>query len=148
MKSLLDAEVKRVFSPEFLNRIDDTIVFRQLSIEDITKIVQVNAKELFKRLDDQGISVELKKDALQFLAEKGFDVNYGARPLRRASQKYLEDPISESILKGEMGEGSKIVAKYKKGEDGLTFEKKSGSKKSASAEVIEESGEETGEDQE
>lgn len=146
MKTLLDNEVKRVFSPEFLNRIDDTIVFRQLGLEDISKIVQVNSKELFKRLEEQGITVELKKEALHFLAEKGFDENYGARPLRRAIQKYLEDPISESILKGEVGDGTKIVAKYKKGDEELTFDKKSGSKKSASAEVIEETGEETSEE--
>ena len=149
MKTLLDGEVKRVFSPEFLNRIDDTIVFRQLGIEDISKIVQVNSKELFKRLEEQGITVELKKEALHFLAEKGFDENYGARPLRRAIQKYLEDPISESILKGEVGEGTKLIAKYKKGDEELTFDKKTGSKKSASAEVIEETGEESsGEDRE
>lgn len=148
MKTLLEAEVKRVFSPEFLNRIDDTIVFKQLTLDSISQIVQVNSKELFKRLEEQGITVELKKEALHFLAEKGFDENYGARPLRRAIQKYLEDPISESILKGEIGEGTKVIAKYKKGDEELTFDKKTGSKKTTSAEVIEETGEESGEDHE
>jgi ATP-dependent Clp protease ATP-binding subunit ClpC len=148
MKTLLETEVKRVFSPEFLNRIDDTIVFKQLTLDSISQIVQVNSKELFKRLEEQGITVELKKEALHFLAEKGFDENYGARPLRRAIQKYLEDPISESILKGEIGEGTKIIAKFKKGDEELTFDKKTGSKKTTSAEVIEETGEESGEDHE
>ncbi|MCB0725547.1 MAG: ATP-dependent Clp protease ATP-binding subunit [Ignavibacteriae bacterium] len=148
MKTALDTEVKRVFSPEFLNRIDDTIVFKQLDLESISQIVQVNSKELFKRLEEQGITVELKKEALHFLAEKGFDQNYGARPLRRAIQKYLEDPISEAILKGEIGEGSKVMVKHKKGEEELTFDKKPGSKKGASPEVIEESHDETGEDRE
>ncbi|HLT24225.1 MAG TPA: ATP-dependent Clp protease ATP-binding subunit, partial [Ignavibacteria bacterium] len=141
MKTTLDQEVKRVFSPEFLNRIDDVIVFKQLTLDNISKIVEVNSAKLFKRLEEQGIEVELKKDALQFLAEKGFDENYGARPLRRAIQKYLEDPISEDILKGEVKEGTKIVAKHKKGDDNLTFEKKPGSKKSVATEVIEQSGE-------
>jgi ATP-dependent Clp protease ATP-binding subunit ClpC len=148
MKTLLETEVKRVFSPEFLNRIDDTIVFKQLTLDSISQIVQVNSKELFKRLEEQGITVELKKEALHFLAEKGFDENYGARPLRRAIQKYLEDPISEGILKGEIGEGTKVIARYKKGDEELTFDKKTGSKKTTSAEVIEETGEESGEDHE
>lgn len=147
MKTSLDQEVKRVFSPEFLNRIDDVIVFKQLTLDSISKIVEVNSEKLFKRLEEQGIEVELKKDALQFLAEKGFDENYGARPLRRAIQKYLEDPISEDILKGEVREGTKIIAKHKKGEDVLTFEKKPGSKKSVATEVIEQS-EEPKEDRE
>lgn len=147
MKTSLDQEVKRVFSPEFLNRLDDVIVFKQLTLDSISKIVEVNSAKLFQRLEEQGIEVELKKDALQFLAEKGFDENYGARPLRRAIQKYLEDPISEDILKGEIKEGTKVIARHKKGEDNLTFDKKPGSKKSVATEVIEES-EEPKEDRE
>ena len=137
MKTALDTEVKRVFSPEFLNRIDDVIVFKQLEGDAITKIVEVNIQELVHRLDEQGIKIDIKKEALQFLADKGFDQNYGARPLRRAIQKYLEDPISEDILKGEISEGTKITVKHKKGEDSLSFDKKGGTKKDTSAEVIE-----------
>lgn len=137
MKTALDTEVKRVFSPEFLNRIDDVIVFKQLEGDAITKIVEVNVQELVHRLDEQGIKIDIKKEALQFLADKGFDQNYGARPLRRAIQKYLEDPISEDILKGEITEGTKITVKHKKGEDSLSFDKKGGSKKDTSPEVIE-----------
>ncbi|MFA5834880.1 MAG: ATP-dependent Clp protease ATP-binding subunit [Bacteroidota bacterium] len=121
MKDTIDEAVKRVFNPEFLNRIDDTIVFHQLNKEDITKIIDLQVKELFKRMSTMNISIELTKQAKEFLAEKGYDQLYGARPLRRALQKYVEDPVAEEILKGTFGEGSIIKVKMNKKKDDLTF---------------------------
>ncbi len=121
MKDTVDEAVKRVFNPEFLNRIDDTIVFHQLNKEDITKIIDIQVKELFKRMSTMNISIELTKGAKEFLAEKGYDQLYGARPLRRALQKYVEDPVAEEILKGTFTEGSVIKVKLNKKKDDLTF---------------------------
>ncbi|MBP6673284.1 MAG: ATP-dependent Clp protease ATP-binding subunit, partial [Bacteroidetes bacterium] len=104
-----------------LNRIDDTIVFHQLNKEDITKIIDIQVKELFKRMSTMNISIELTKAAKEFLAEKGYDQLYGARPLRRALQKYVEDPVAEEILKGTFTEGSVIKVKLNKKKDDLTF---------------------------
>jgi ATP-dependent Clp protease ATP-binding subunit ClpC len=121
MKDTIDEAVKRVFNPEFLNRIDDTIVFHQLNKEDITRIIDIQVKELFKRMSTMNISIELTKQAKEFLAEKGFDQLYGARPLRRALQKYVEDPVAEEILKGTYTEGSVIKVKMNKKKDDLAF---------------------------
>lgn len=132
IKGTIEESVKRVFSPEFLNRIDELIIFKQLGKEDIVKIVDISVSKLLSRIQAQGVRVELAKSALEFLAEKGYDENFGARPLRRAVQKYLEDPLSEEILKGGLKEGTKIKVKHKKGAEDLTFNDES--KKEASAE--------------
>ncbi|MEW6061366.1 MAG: ATP-dependent Clp protease ATP-binding subunit [Bacteroidota bacterium] len=121
MKNTIEEAVKRVFNPEFLNRIDDTIVFHQLTKEDIMKIIDIQVKDLFKRMNSMNISIELSKQAKEFLAEKGYDQLYGARPLRRALQKYVEDPIAEEILKGSFTEGSVIKVKLNKKKDELIF---------------------------
>jgi len=121
MKDTVDEAVKRVFNPEFLNRIDDTIVFHQLDKDSITKIIDIQVKELFKRMSTMNISIELTKQAKEFLAEKGYDQLYGARPLRRALQKYVEDPVAEEILKGTFSEGSFIKVKLNKKKDELLF---------------------------
>jgi ATP-dependent Clp protease ATP-binding subunit ClpC len=121
IKGTIEESVKRVFSPEFLNRIDELIVFKQLAKEDIVKIVDISVNKLLSRIQLQGVKVELSKSALEFLAEKGYDENFGARPLRRAVQKYLEDPLSEEILKGVIKDGTKVKVKHKKGTDELTF---------------------------
>lgn len=121
IKGTIEESVKRVFSPEFLNRIDELIIFKQLGKEDIIKIVDISVNKLLSRIHLQGVKVELAKSAIEFLSEKGYDENYGARPLRRAVQKYLEDPLSEEILKGAIKDGSKIKVKHKKGTDELTF---------------------------
>ncbi|MBP9192526.1 MAG: ATP-dependent Clp protease ATP-binding subunit [Ignavibacteria bacterium] len=121
IKSTIDESVKKVFSPEFLNRIDDMFVFKQLEKEDIVKIVDIGIKKLLNRIQLQGLKVEVSKPALEFLAEKGYDKTYGARPLRRSIQKYLEDPLSEEILKGSFKDVAKIKVKYKKGGEELIF---------------------------
>lgn len=121
MKSSVDDAVKRVFSPEFLNRIDDLITFKQLDRQDIIKIVDVETDKLLTRLKEQHITVELTIEAKEFLGEKGFDQNFGARPLRRAVQKYLEDPLSEEILKGLIKEGTHVKVQHPQGTEELIF---------------------------
>jgi ATP-dependent Clp protease ATP-binding subunit ClpC len=112
MKSTIQSALKKAFSPEFLNRLDDVIVFNSLEREDIHKIIDLSLSKLFERIISLGYNVELTEKAKDFLSEKGFDPQYGARPLNRAIQKYLEDPVAEEILKGEMAEGSTIVADH------------------------------------
>ncbi|HEX5316493.1 MAG TPA: AAA family ATPase, partial [Candidatus Kapabacteria bacterium] len=108
MKEQVDESMKRLFNPEFLNRIDDTIVFRHLEKADIKQIIQINMKKLLKRVHEMGVDVQLTDRALDFLADKGFDKTYGARPLKRAIQKYVEDPIAEEILKGTVKDGTLV----------------------------------------
>ncbi|HWP81504.1 MAG TPA: ATP-dependent Clp protease ATP-binding subunit [Bacteroidota bacterium] len=121
MKGNIEDAVKRVFNPEFLNRIDDTIVFHNLEREHILKIIDIQAKDLVTRMTAMGITVELTKGAKEFLADKGFDPAFGARPLRRAIQKYVEDPLAEEILKGTFTQGSKVKVKYLKKAEELRF---------------------------
>ncbi|TRX53046.1 ATP-dependent Clp protease ATP-binding subunit [Fulvivirga sp. M361] len=112
MKSTIQSALKKAFSPEFLNRLDDVIVFNSLQREDIHKIIDITLGKLFERINALGFNVELTEKAKDFLSEKGYDPQYGARPLNRAIQKYLEDPVAEEILKGEMAEGTTILADY------------------------------------
>jgi ATP-dependent Clp protease ATP-binding subunit ClpC len=121
MKSTIEESVMKVFSPEFLNRIDDLITFKQLTRDDIFKIIDIATRQLLGRILSLGINFELTESAKKFLSEKGYDPLYGARPLRRAVQKYIEDPVSEEILKGKFKEGSNIRVKHKEGIDGLEF---------------------------
>ena len=123
MKATVEDALKRVFNPEFLNRIDDVIVFQALEKRHILEIIDIMASELLERAQEMGINVELTKEAKEFLVDKGFDAKFGARPLRRAIQKYVEDPMAEAILSSDLGDGDTIIigydAKKKAGE--LTF---------------------------
>ena len=112
MKSTIQSALKKAFSPEFLNRLDDVVVFNSLSKEHIFKITDISLGKLFRRITDLGYKIELTDKAKDFLAEKGYDQQYGARPLNRAIQKYLEDAIAEEILKGDLSEGDVITADY------------------------------------
>ncbi len=112
MKATIQNALKRAFSPEFLNRLDDVIVFNSLQREHIHKIIDITLGKLFDRILQLGYSIELTDKAKDFLAEKGYDHQFGARPLNRAIQKYLEDPVAEEILKGEIEEGGIITADY------------------------------------
>lgn len=132
MKSTIQNALKKAFSPEFLNRLDDVIVFNSLLKEHIHQIIDITLGKLFNRVDTLGYSVELTNKAKDFIAEKGYDPQYGARPLNRAIQKYLEDPLAEEILKGDVSNGDTIVADYNgKGEE-LHFKIKSKKKSQAS----------------
>jgi ATP-dependent Clp protease ATP-binding subunit ClpC len=112
MKATIQSALKKAFSPEFLNRLDDVVVFNSLTQEHIFKIIDISLKKLFHRITDLGYQIELTEKAKVFLAEKGYDQQYGARPLNRAIQKYLEDAIAEEILKGDLSEGDVITADY------------------------------------
>jgi ATP-dependent Clp protease ATP-binding subunit ClpC len=108
--------LKRTFAPEFLNRIDDVIMFNSLSKDDIHKIIDIVLQGVYKRLEDLGYHINLTKEAKDFIAEKGYDPAYGARPLHRAIQKYLEDPLAEEILNNKPEKGDILVADYNKKE--------------------------------
>jgi ATP-dependent Clp protease ATP-binding subunit ClpC len=105
MQERIKDEMQKVFNPEFLNRLDDVIVFHPLSREHIAQIVTILLREVQRRLGDE---VRLTQAAIDFLVQKGYDENYGARPLKRAIQKFVEDPLSEKILMGEFGRGDEI----------------------------------------
>ncbi len=113
MKSTIQNALKKTFSPEFLNRLDDVIVFNSLKREDIHQIIDITLNKLFARIMALGYKVELTDKAKDFLADKGYDPQYGARPLNRAIQKYLEDAVAEEILKGEIESEDTIIADYK-----------------------------------
>jgi len=121
MKSTIEDAMKRVFNPEFLNRIDDTIVFHQLDKADIFRIIDITAGKLFKRLREMGIEVQIDDKAKEFLVEKGYDQKYGARPLKRALQKYVEDSLAEEMLKGRFTEGSVIQITFDEKDKELRF---------------------------
>ncbi len=121
MKDTVEDALKKLFNPEFLNRIDDTIVFRNLDKEDIMQIISIEIKELYKNLEENKMDLILDQSAKEFLVNKGFDEKFGARPLRRAIQKYIEDPLAEEILRGSFKEGTKIVAKHVEGVEDLVF---------------------------
>jgi len=112
MKSTIQSALKKAFSPEFLNRLDDVVVFNSLSKDHIFKIIDISLGKLFRRIGELGYKIELTDKAKDFLAEKGYDQQFGARPLNRAIQKYLEDAIAEEILKGDLSEGDVVSADY------------------------------------
>ncbi|MEW5758486.1 MAG: ATP-dependent Clp protease ATP-binding subunit [Candidatus Omnitrophota bacterium] len=113
MKEKLFDEVKRAFKPEFLNRIDDIIVFHSLLKEDLFKILDIELGEVLNRLKEQNINFELTSQAKEFLIEKGFDQVFGARPLKRTIQRYLEDPLAQEIIAGRLKSGQKIIVDRK-----------------------------------
>jgi ATP-dependent Clp protease ATP-binding subunit ClpC len=121
MKTKLLDEVKRTFKPEFLNRVDDIIVFRSLTKEDLQKIIEIEIIDVKNRLADKDIAIELTQAAKDFLIEKGFDQVFGARPLKRTIQRYLEDPLAEGILKGDVKKDGPVVVDLDK--DRLVFKK-------------------------
>jgi ATP-dependent Clp protease ATP-binding subunit ClpC len=121
MKTTIEDAVKRVFNPEFLNRIDDTIVFHSLDRQHINSIIDIQLQELLKRMANMDIKIVLNKQAREFLVDKGYDPAFGARPLKRAMQRFLEDPIAEEILRNRFGQGSIIRVRLGKKGDELKF---------------------------
>ena len=113
--------MKKLFNPEFINRIDETIVFRNLDREDIKKIILIEMKDLIKNLGANKMLIELDQSAADFLADKGFDQKFGARPLKRAIQKYVEDPLAEELLMNTFKEGDKILVAHDAIKDVLIF---------------------------
>jgi ATP-dependent Clp protease ATP-binding subunit ClpC len=121
MKEVLNKEVERHFRPEFINRLDETIVFRPLTRDNLTDIVEYELAKVFKRLIEHGLKLDLTTQAKEFLIDKGYNPEFGARPLRRAIEHYIEDPLSELFLAGEF-KGKNLVKIDVKDEDNLNFE--------------------------
>ena len=111
---VIEKALKRAFSPEFLNRIDDVIIFNSLNKEDINQIIDIEMNNLLKRIETLGYTVKISEEAKDFIAEKGFDAKFGARPLKRAIQKYFEDPLSEEIINAQIKEGDMIQVSLSK----------------------------------
>ncbi|MFZ9877862.1 MAG: ATP-dependent Clp protease ATP-binding subunit [Chitinophagaceae bacterium] len=120
-KAVIEKALKKTFSPEFLNRIDDVVIFNSLSRENIFDIIDILMKGVMKRLSSLGFSLELSEKAKSFLADKGYDVQFGARPLHRAIQKYLEDPLAEEILNMNVKEGDVLLADTDEEQTKLSF---------------------------
>ncbi len=120
-KAVINNALKRTFSPEFLNRIDDVVIFNSLGQEEIFKIIDIALADLYKRLTGMEFSLELSEEAKKFVAEKGFDPQFGARPLHRAIQKYIEDPLAEYILNNNPEGGAALVANLSEDGEGLNI---------------------------
>jgi ATP-dependent Clp protease ATP-binding subunit ClpC len=124
-RGVIENALKKAFAPEFLNRIDDVVVFNNLERSHIDKIIDIELEKLLERISDLGYKLKLSKKAKDFIAEKGFDKQYGARPLKRALQKYVEDAIAEQIIKSNIQEGDVIAMDLKKEEVALSISIKS-----------------------
>jgi len=129
MKEKVMTEVKKTFRPEFLNRLDEIIVFHELTEEQLRNIVEILVKDLQKRLAERKLGVELTEEAKSWLAKEGYDPLFGARPLRRAIEHNIENPLSTRLLKGEFKEGDTIIVDLADG--GLTFTTKAAAKATA-----------------
>ena len=113
-RGVIESALKKAFAPEFLNRIDDVIMFNSLEKEHIHKIIDVELVHLYKRVTELGYKLLLSNEAKDFIADHGYDINFGARPLKRAIQKYLEDPLAEEIIKAELVEGDILEVNLEK----------------------------------
>ncbi len=120
-KSIIENALKKTFAPEFLNRIDDVVLFNSLTREDISKIIDIELEGLMSRVRQLGYDIKITAKAKEYIAEKGFDIQFGARPLKRAIQKYVEDPLAENIIKHQPKEGDIITIGYSQKNDELTF---------------------------
>lgn len=124
-KNVIESALKKAFAPEFLNRIDDVVLFNTLKKEDILKIIHIEIDKLLKRIEKIGYKLRLSDDSIEFLAEKGFDPQFGARPLARAIQKYVEDPLAEDIINNRFKEGTSLVVELNEAKDGLLIAEES-----------------------
>jgi ATP-dependent Clp protease ATP-binding subunit ClpC len=120
-KSIIEAALKKTFAPEFLNRIDDVIVFNALEKEDINAIIEIELSKLYARVKELGYVLSLSDKAKAYVAEKGFDKQFGARPLKRAIQKYVEDVLAEEIITSKIGSGDEIFMDFEEGSEELTI---------------------------
>jgi ATP-dependent Clp protease ATP-binding subunit ClpC len=117
----IERAMRETFRPEFLNRIDEIIIFAPLTLEQVERIVDVHMRDIFNQLRDRGIGIHLTESARAWLARKGYDPQYGARPLRRAVQRYIENPLSAQLLKGDIGVGDLVY--IDEVNDQLTFQR-------------------------
>ncbi len=119
-KTVIQNALRKAFSPEFLNRVDDMIIFHSLKREDIHKIIDLELEKLFGRINGLGYSIEMSAKAKDFICDKGYDEKFGARPLKRAIQKFIEDPLAEEIVKASLSDGDKILLDIEEGKEELT----------------------------
>jgi ATP-dependent Clp protease ATP-binding subunit ClpC len=136
-KGVLQKALKRAFAPEFLNRIDDVVLFNTLSREHIHKIIDIELKGLYERVHTLGFGIKLSEEAKDYVLDKGYDIQYGARPLKRAIQKYLEDPMAEAIIKSSLVEGDTMLVDFDKEKEEITvdIQKKKGALPKGKAEL-------------
>ncbi len=118
-KGVIENALRKTFAPEFMNRVDDVVIFNSLTKDDMNNIIDIELEGLYARLTKLGYTIKLTKEAKEFIVNKGFDSQYGARPLKRAIQKYLEDPLAEEIVKSNVGEGDAISIDYDKTRDDI-----------------------------
>jgi ATP-dependent Clp protease ATP-binding subunit ClpC len=135
-KSVIQNALRKAFSPEFLNRVDDMIMFKSLGKNEILQIIDLELSKLYDRINSLGYQVELTEKAKDFIVDRGYDEKFGARPLKRAIQKYIEDPLAEEIIKANLTEGDTIQLDYETGKEELivNIKKSKPNKKSSSAE--------------
>ena len=122
-RGVIEKALKKAFAPEFLNRIDDVVVFNALEKEDIHKIIDIELKNVVHRIEDLGYKIELSKEAKEFITDKGFDKQYGARPLKRAIQKYIEDLLAEEIVNNRLTEGDQIILDLEDSKESLVVQR-------------------------
>jgi ATP-dependent Clp protease ATP-binding subunit ClpC len=127
-KRVIETALRKAFAPEFLNRIDDVIMFNSLKREDIHLIIEIELKKLFGRVNSLGFDISMTEQAKDYLADKGYDSKFGARPLKRVIQKYLEDPLAEEIIRANLSEGDKVVVDLNKETEEITIAVQKGKK--------------------
>ena len=120
-RSIIQKSLSKQFAPEFLNRLDEIITFDQLDLNAIKQIINIELKGLFKRVGDMGYNLKITDEAKEFVATKGYDVQFGARPLKRAIQNYIEDGLCEIILSGKERSDKTITISKKRGKEELVF---------------------------
>ena len=120
-RSIIQKSLSKQFAPEFLNRLDEIITFDQLDLKAIKKIIDIELKGLYKRIESLGYQLTITDSAKEFVATKGYDVQFGARPLKRAIQNYIEDGVCEKLLSGELHEGDTIAVSKIPNKDELQF---------------------------
>jgi ATP-dependent Clp protease ATP-binding subunit ClpC len=120
-RGIIQKSLSKQFSPEFLNRLDEIITFDQLDLNAIKRIIEVELKDLYKRVEDLGYHLDITDEAKEFVATKGYDVQFGARPLKRAIQNYIEDGVCEKLLGGDLQEGSTIHISKNQEREELVF---------------------------
>ncbi len=129
-RAIIEKALKAKFKPEFLNRIDEAIIFKGLKVEDINKIIYLEIAHLEKRVKEMNYELEVDQTAIDYIATQGYDEAYGARPLGRAIQHYIEDPVADEILNGHITEGETIVISYNKETDEIIVKQKTATEKS------------------
>ena len=120
-KSVIQKALKRSFAPEFLNRLDDVIIFNTLTKENIYEIIDIELQGLYERVHNLGYRIEISRQAKDYICDKGYDDQFGARPLKRAIQKYVEDPMAETIIKHSVKEGDQLKVDYDKNKEEITI---------------------------